>query len=124
MKLQYLKKGKEVRSDIILKVWCIKCKVEGNYKEQFPIYRAYLGIGMLSPLKPRSRIRPSIGPHAWCMLCEVVCQHSRDFCNLLQNFVRSPKKLFYNFYSVVGHYEKHCKSYDMMMQNSHSAYRA
>lgn len=115
MELQDIKKGKEVRSSMQSEVWCIKCKVEGHYKVKLPVYRDYSGTRMPSPLKPGLSVGPSIGLNVWCSICEVADQHFMDYCHMLKIYVRSPKKLFCNYCISLGHDEKHCQSYDLMM---------
>lgn len=61
MEIQYLKKGKEVRPHMRSQFWCIKCKGEGHYKDQCPVYRDYLAARSPNPLKPDPSTGPSTG---------------------------------------------------------------
>ena len=68
MELQYLKKGKEVRPDMRSEDWCIKCKVEGHYKDQCHVYHDYLTAGGPNPLKSEPSAGPSTESSVWCSI--------------------------------------------------------
>ena len=57
-----------------------------------------------------------MGVALWCAIFQVVGQHATDNCHLLQNFVLTPQQLLCNFCKSVGHDERHCYSYEMMME--------
>ena len=58
LKLQSLKKGKEVREE----VWCTRCRTEGHSKEHCPTFVEYLASGAPNPL-------PQTGG-LWCEICK------------------------------------------------------
>jgi len=50
----------------------------------------------------------STGPELWCTICQVVGKHMTENYHLLQKFVQTPQRLFYNFCRLVGYDEHNC----------------
>ena len=67
-------------------------------------------------LKPKAQAGPSMGAALWCAICQVTKQHAMDNYHLLQKFIQTPQQLFCDFCKYVDHYERHCRSYEMMMK--------
>jgi len=118
MELQDLEKGKEAWSEMHSEVWCTKCKVEGHYKDQCPVYRNYVAAEGPNALKSEHSAGPSTGLSAWCSICQVVGHHPTNHCYLLHKYVQSSRKLFCNFCWSVEHDEKDYHNYDLMMDRT------
>lgn len=109
LELQDLKKDKETK----LEVWCKKCKEEGHYKDEFPVFKDYLASG----------VHNQLNPGLWCNICRERGQHHSDDCYLLQKYVQTLKQIFCNFCRSIGHDEKNFQSYYLMMEHIVDSYR-
>jgi len=54
-------------------------------------------------LTPESQARPSAVLALWCVICQIAKKHVMNNCHLLQNYMKIPQQLFYNFCRLVGH---------------------
>jgi len=82
------------------------------------MYVNYITGGGPIPLKTKALARLSVGTTLWCAICQVAGQHVMDNCLLLQKFIQTPQQLFCNFYKSMGHDERHCQSYELMMERT------
>jgi len=67
------------------------------------------------PLIPEAQAGPSVSPALWCAICEIGRKHATDNYHLLPKYMHNSQQLFYNFYRSVGHGERTCRSYELMM---------
>lgn len=67
------------------------------------------------PLRLEAQAGPSAGPMLWGAICQVARKHMTTNCHLLQKFVQTLQQLLYNFCKSVGHDERNCRSYELMM---------
>ena len=67
-------------------------------------------------------VGPSVTPTLWCAICQVAGKHATNNSHLLQKYVQAPQQLLYNLFRSVGHDERTCRSYELMMDRTH-AYR-
>lgn len=118
MELHSLKTRKESQPKVRTDVQCIKCKDEGHDNNHYPVYHNYLIGGGLVPLKLDNTAGPSTGVLLWCDIFQITGKHTTDNCHLLQNFVQTPHKLFCTFCKSVGHDERNCQSYELMMERT------
>lgn len=118
MELQSLKKGKEVRPKVHTEVWCLKCKGNGRDKVHCPIYQNYLIRGGPVPLKPENTTGPSVGVALWCTIFQIFGKHVTDNYHLLQKNFQTSQQLFCVFYKLVGHDERNCQRYELMMERT------
>ena len=109
LELQSLKKGKEVCKE----VWCTKCRIEGHLKEQCPVFMQYLASGAPNPLPQTGRL--------WCEICRQAGHRPQD-CHMLQKYTKTPRNLYYTFYSSIGHDDNHYRAIDMMMERTQDVY--
>jgi len=58
---------------------------------------------------------PSATPALWCVICQIGGKHMMDNCHLLQKYTQTLQQLFCNFCRSVGHDERTCCSYKLMM---------
>ena len=70
------------------------------------------------PLRPEAQVGPRAAHSLWCVICQVVGKHAIDNCHLLQKYTQNSQQLFYNFCSSVGHDERTCRSYELMMDQT------
>ena len=70
------------------------------------------------PLRPEYQAGLSTRPALWCAIYQVTGKHVIDNCHLLQKFVQTSQQLFCNFYKLVGHDERNCCSYELMMERT------
>jgi len=70
------------------------------------------------PLRPEAQTGTSMVPSLWCMICQIVGNHATNNCHLLQDYTQTSQQLFYNFYKSVGHDERTCRSYELMMDQT------
>ncbi len=56
----------------------------------------------------------------WCAIFQVIGQHLIENCHILHKFVPTTKQLFCNFCKSVGHDERHCRSYELIMDKTHT----
>ena len=59
----------------------------------------------------------------WCELCKPWDQHRSEDYYLLQKYIHTLKHLFCNFCRSIGHDEKNCQSYELMMDRTADSYR-
>ena len=74
------------------------------------------------PLRLEAQVGSSVAPTLWCMICQIPGKHMTDNCHLLQKYTQTPQQLFCNFHRLVGHDERICCSYELMMDQN-PAYR-
>jgi len=102
-------KGKYKRED----TWCIKCKLEGHDKENFPMFHEYLASGASCPLK-----RVTL---PWCEVCRN--RHRPGECYYMKKYIQTPTNLYYTLCKSVGHDEKDCRAYDLFHERSRDIYK-
>jgi len=66
LQLQAMKKGKEIKEE----VWCIKRKVEGHHKDQFPLFQEYLATRVPNALNQ--------GCAPWCEIRQERCHQTKN----------------------------------------------
>ncbi len=54
----------------------------------------------------------------WCVIFQIGGKHATDNCHLLQKYTQTSQQLFYNFYRLVGHDVRTCRSYELMMDQN------
>lgn len=118
MKLQSLKTGKEAQPEVSTEVWCIRCKDKGHDKDHCHVYQNYLFRGGHVTLKLENIVGPSTGVPLWCAIFQIDGKHATNHCHLLENFVQTPQQLFCTFCKSVGHNERNCRSYELMMEQT------
>jgi len=68
------------------------------------------------------RSEAQVGPRAvsalWCVICQIAKEHAMDNCHLLQKYMQTSQQLFCNFCRLVGHVERTCRSYELMMDRT------
>lgn len=69
-------------------------------------------------LRPEVQVGPSVAPILWCTSCQIGGKHATDNCHLLQKYTQNSKQLFCNFSRSVGHDERTCRSYELMMDRT------
>ena len=74
------------------------------------------------PLRLEAQAGPSTMSTLSCAICQVARKHATYNCHLLQKYVQAPQWLFCNFCRSIGHYERTCRSYELMMDRT-LAYR-
>lgn len=115
-----LKKDRTTRPEVCKEVWCLKWKGQGHDKDHCPIFVSYVAVGGPMPLRTEDATGPSTGPMLWCAIYQVVRKHVTDNCHLLQKFIHTPQKLFYNLCGSIGHDENNYCSYELMMDKTPS----
>jgi hypothetical protein len=70
LKLQNLKKGKEVCEE----VWCTRCRTKGHLKEHYSVFIEYLASVAPNPLLQTGGL--------WCEICRQVGHRPQD-CHML-----------------------------------------
>ena len=70
------------------------------------------------PLRPEVQEVPSEAPTLWCAICQIVGKHAIDNYHLLQKYMQNSQQLFCNFCRSVGHDERTCRSYELMMDRT------
>lgn len=116
--MQSLKQDRMVRLEVREEVWCVKCKGQGHDKDHCPVFTNYLvGEGSM-PLTLKAQAGPNSVPTLWCAICQIARKHAIDNYHLLQKYMQTSKQLFYNFCRSVGHDERTCRSYELMMDRS------
>ncbi len=70
------------------------------------------------PLRPDAQVGPSVVPELWCMICQIGGKNATDNCHLLQKYTQMSHQLFCNFCRSVGHDERTCRSYELMMDQT------
>lgn len=116
LEFQSLKKDRATHLEMREEVWCLKCKSQGHDKDHYPVFVNYVvGRGPM-PIRLEAQVGPSIGPALWCTIYQVVGKHVKDNCHLLQKFVQTSQQLFYNFFKMMGHNERNCRIYKLMME--------
>ena len=94
--------------------WCIRCQVNGHTKDNCPLLTDYMQVGGPSPLQPREAVGPS-GLVLWCDDCRVVGLHDTNHCPHLAAYILQVKQQWCRFCRSVGHDEKNCRTYDLMI---------
>lgn len=54
----------------------------------------------------------------WYVICQVGGKHVTDNCHLLQKYIQILQQLYCNFCRSVGHDERMCLSYDLMIERT------
>jgi len=70
------------------------------------------------PLRPEAQARLSATPTLWCVIFQIGGKHSTDNYHLLQKYMQTSQQLFCNFCRSVGHDERTCRSYELMMDQT------
>jgi len=70
------------------------------------------------PLRPEAQAGLSMMLALWCAICQIGGKHATDYCHLLQKYTQTSQRLLCNFYRSVGHDERTCRSYDLMMDRT------
>ncbi len=110
MELHDIKKGKSIREE----VWCTRCKEEGHDKEQCLALRNYLNTGAPSPFNNNV---------LYYEICRTTGQHRIEDFYLLKRYVQVAKNPYCKFCNFMGHNEDECRSFNLMMERTHDAYR-
>lgn len=69
-------------------------------------------------LRLEVQVEPSVTPALWCMIYQIGGKHMTNNCHFLQKYTQTPQQLFCNFYWSVGHDERTCRSYELMMDQT------
>lgn len=99
-------------------VWCIKCKGQGHDKDHCQVFKNYLAGGGLMPLRLKAQAGPSAVPALWCVISQIGGKHTTTNCHLLQKYTQMTQQLFCNFCRSVGHDERTCRSYEIIMDQT------
>ena len=67
------------------------------------------------PLRPEEQAGPSMAPDLGCVICQIRGKHTMNNCHLLQKYTRNLQQFFCNFCRSVGHDERTCRKYALMM---------
>ena len=118
LKMQSLKQDKIACPEAHKEVWCVKCKGQGHDKDHFPVFTNYMVGGGPMPLRPKAQEGLSTMPTLWCVICQIRGKHGTNNCHLLQKYTQSSQHLFCNFYRSVGHDERTCRSFELMMDQT------
>lgn len=94
LEIQTLQKEKE--KDVRARVWCTRCKSEGNHKDHFPIYNNYLEVG--GPTTIKNRVGPSEVPKLWCAIFQGNGLHMTDFCPRLGKYILELQQPYCKFF--------------------------
>ena len=70
------------------------------------------------PLRLEAQSGPSAVPTLWCVICQIGGKHAIDNFHLLQKYTENSQQLFCNFYRSVGHDERTCRIYELMMDRT------
>lgn len=114
-KMKKLKQEQATRLEVQEEVWCIKCRSQGHDKDHYPISVNYVEAGGPIPLRPEAQARPSTTTLLWCAICQVGGKHNTNNYHLLPKYNQIPQQLFCNFCRLVGHEERYCHSYQLLM---------
>ena len=101
MEIQNLRK--EQGKDVCIDLWCIRCRVSGHTKDQFPLLADYMQVGGPSPVHPGASgehilSRPSSsGPTLWCDDCRVAGLHDTNHFPRLGAYVPELKQQWCRF---------------------------
>lgn len=120
MEMQSLKQDRTPWPEAREEVWCIKFKGKGHDKDHCPVFANYLVGGGLMSLRPQAQARPSAASALWCAICQIGGKHTTDNCHMLQKYTQTSQQLFCNFCRTVGHDERTCRSYELMMDRTHT----
>ena len=99
-------------------VWCIKCKGQGHNKDHYQVFTKYWAGEGSMPLRLEAQTGPSAAPTLWCVIYQIRGKHTTDNCHLLQKYTQTSQQLFCNFCRSVGHDERTCRSYELMMDRT------
>ena len=69
-------------------------------------------------LRLEAQAGPSVACSLWCAIFQIGGKHIIDDCHLLQKYTQNSQQLFYNLCRSVGHDERTCRSYDLMMDRT------
>lgn len=121
MEIQNLRK--ERGKDGCVDLWCIRCWVSGHIKDQCPLLANYMQVGGPSLICLGENRDPimsrlgSSGPALWCDDCRVAGQHDTNHCPQIGAYVPELKQQWCELFLSVGHDEKKCRTYDLMMDH-------
>lgn len=118
LKMQSLKQDNITKTEACEEVWCIKCKGQGHDEDHCPVFVNYLVGGGSMPLRPKAQVEPSAAPTLWRLICKIGGKHTTNNYNLLQKYTQTSQWLFCNFCRLVGHDERTCRSYELMMDQT------
>jgi hypothetical protein len=102
-------KGKDKREYI----WCVRCRLEGHEKENFPLFNEHLASG--APISLNQVTLP------WCEVCRNKCRLGE--CYYMQKYVQTPINLYFTFCKFVGHDDMDCRAYDLMHERLRDIYK-
>lgn len=69
-------------------------------------------------LIPEAQVGTSEVPKLWCTIFQIGGKNTTDNCHLLQKYTQASQQLFCNFCRLVGHDERTCRSYEIMMDRT------
>ena len=93
VKLQDIKKGKEVKEEI----WCTRCRTNKHHKDNFPTLMNDVAARETNPINTQGM--------PWCRICHTI-GHISEECLYLQKIVSAPASLYCKLFKLVGHDEK------------------
>lgn len=70
------------------------------------------------PLRPEAQVGPSAAPALWCAICQIGRKHATENCHLLKKCMQNSQQWFCNFCRSVGHDERTCRSYELMIDRT------
>ena len=109
VQLEDIKRGKEVQE----KLWCTRCIIDGNHKENFSALMNYVAAGASNPL--------NIQGMPWCRICQTR-GHKYKECMYLQKIVSTPDSLYCKFCRSVGHDAKYCRTFQLLQEKTMDTY--
>lgn len=118
LEMQSLKQDRIVRLEVYEEVWCVQCKGQGHDKYHCLVFANYIMGGGPMQLRPKSQEGPSAVPALWCAIFQIGGKNAMDNCRLLQKYMQNSQQLFCNFYRLVGHDERTCRSYELMIDRT------
>lgn len=68
------------------------------------------------PLRLEVQVGPSAAPAIWCAIYQVGGNHRTNNCHMLQKYTQTPHQLFSDFCRSMGHNERTCRIYELMME--------
>ena len=118
--MQSIKQDRTARPGVREDVWCVKCKGQGHDKDHFLVFTNYLVGGGPMLLRLEAQVGPSVAPALWCVIFQIGGKHVTNNFHLLQKYTQNSEQLFCNSCRSVGNDEHTCRSYELMMDQTHT----